>query len=55
MPRRPRDETLKPFLVYIDGEVRRQLKIKAASMGTTMAALVREALAREVATVSRRR
>lgn len=51
MPHKPVDPTMKPILVYVDGEVRRKLKIKAARQGTTCTDLVRKALAREVAYV----
>ena len=45
---KPADPKLKPIHVFVPEELRRKLKIRAAQKGTTMAALVSQAIEREV-------
>jgi len=45
VPTKPSDPGLRPILVYVDAKLRQRLKVRAAREGTTMAALIRSALA----------
>lgn len=48
MATKPTDPTLKPIHVYVPAPLRQKLKIRAAQRGVSMAALVTQALTKEL-------